>query len=304
MYAGFAAVLIALVLFIVLRKSDRMQYGLPDTPVISEGEIDSISIRFGDGGEVALRRGDPAWTIAPEGDAGESVPVDDRLESFAGFKITDLVSTSGHYDRYELDKENKLIVTASADGKELLTFDLGKRAPSYNHTYVAVGDGQVYNAATDLRRVFDKDTDSLRDLRVFAFAKDAIVEITASLPGMEVKLTKSSPTIGTGDSAVTGAATWRAQDREEWPTESIDEFLDRLDDLSCSEFAEESTPDGSEPLLSLNLQGREGYRFSLLAEEETGFRATSSQTPYEFYITAWLGNSILDTFKPVETDGA
>jgi hypothetical protein len=304
MYAGFAAVLIALVLFIVLRRQDRMQYGLPETPVISAREIDGISIRFGDGGSVDLRRGDPAWMIAPNGYPVDSSAVADMLESLADFAITDLVSTSGYFDRYELDDENKIVVTATGDGKELLTFDLGKRAPSYNHSYVALGDGQVYHAATDLRRVFDKDTNSLRDRMVLAFAKDEIVEITASLPGMELNLTKSSATVGTGDSAITGAASWRAQDGEEWPTESIDEFLDRLDDLSCSEYADESRSGDIAPLLSLNLQGREGYRFTLLAEDETGFLASSSQTPYEFYISAWQGNNILDTFKPEETDGS
>ena len=304
MYACFAAVLIALVLFIVLRKPDRMQYGLPDTPVVSAGEVDAISIRYGDGGETDLRRGDPEWTIEPEGYPVDSAVLDDMLESLAGFAITDLVSTSGHFDRYELDDEKKLTVTASGSGKTLITFDLGKRAPSYNHTYVSVGDGQVYHAATDLRRVFDKDTDALRDRKVLSFAKDEIVEITASLPGKEINLTKSTPTVGTGDNAVTGAATWRSQDGEEWPAESIDEFLDRLDDLSCSKFADESSAGDVEPLLSLKLRGREEYGFALLAEEETGFLASSSQTPYEFYISAWQGNNILDTFKPEEADGA
>ncbi len=304
MYACFAAVLIALVLFIVFRKPDRMQYALPDTPSLSAGEIDGISLRFGNGDAIDLRRGDPEWSITPPGYPVDPGAVDDMLESLANFTITDLVSTKGHYDQYELDEKNRLTVTASGDGKTLLSFDLGKRAPSYNHTYVALGNGQVYSAATDLRRVFDKDVNSLRDRTVLSFAKDEIVGITATSPGVKTSLSKSTPTVGTGDSAVTGSATWRTAEGEEWPSESIDEVLDRLDDLSCSRFADEPAAGEIEPLLSLKLQGREEYRLDLLAEEETGFRARSSQTPYEFFISAWQGNNLLDTFNPKKTDGA
>ena len=302
LYGSFAAVLIALVLVIVFRRSDRMQYGLPDTPVISAGEIDEISIDFSNGNEVTLRRGDPGWTITPEGYPVDAGAVEDMLESLSEFTLTDLVSTSGHYVQYELDEENKLAVTASGDGDELITFDLGKRSSSYNHTYVTVGDGQVYLAATDLRRVFDKEIDALRDRKVLTFAKDEIVEISASLPGLEINLAKSSPTITTSSGTVAGDAMWTDQAGEEWPAESIDEFLGRLNNLSCSEFADEPSEEGLEPLLKLDLKGIQTYKFTLLAEDETGFRATTSQSPYEFYISSWLGNSILDTFKPGDAE--
>lgn len=300
MYICFAAVLIALVFSIVSRRSGRIHYGLPEIPKISLEQIDSITVKSGERGEISLSLVNSSWLIMPEGYKADSAALNNMLDAFTSFTITDLISTSGHYERYDLDNKNKLTVVASGNGEELISFDLGKRAPSYNHTYVALGDGQVYSAATDLRRVFEKDIDSLRSRLVLSFAKDEIVRIEASLPAAPLILTKSTPAVGTGGTTAQ-PATWKTPGGDIWETEIIDDLLGKLNALFCTSFADTLIAGEIEPLLTLKLQGHEEYRLTLLAEEETGYRASSSQTPHEFYLSSWQANNILDTFSDLET---
>jgi len=299
MYACFAAVLAALVLSIVFRSKDRIQYGLPAVPKVSAEEIDAITVKGGESGEIKLQRKDASWVIEPEGYRADADAVDDMLDSFADFTVTDLVSTSGHFETYDLDDRNKLTVTASGGGKELFSFDLGKRAPSYNHTYVSLGDGQVYNAASDLRRIFEKDAETLRSRRVLSFAGKEIVRIHAVLPGGELILAKANPAVGDTAGSAAQAGTWQTPDGAIWDTEIVDELLDRLDDLECSSFADRDSAKAGEPLLSLKLQGLTGYELDLLEREDAGYRARSSQADSEFYISSWQGDNILETFAGV-----
>ncbi len=300
MYASFAVVLAALVLYLVLRSPNRIQYGLPELPAVSADEIDTVTVSSEANGELKLQRENSSWVIMPEGYKADATAVNQMLNAITDLKLTDLVSTSGHFDRYELNDENKLIVTASGGGKQLISFDLGKRAPSYNHTYISVGDGQVYQAATDLRRVFDKNAESIRNRLVLSFSKDEIVRIDAVLPGAEYTLTKTSPDVSAGNTAAS-AVTWQTPDGNIWETEIVNDFLDRLDNLTCTSYADTPAADDVEPLITLKLKGMSEYDFKLLAKEENNYLASSSQTAYEFYISTYQGDNILETFSQLKT---
>lgn len=297
MYSSFAVVLVALVLYIALRRSDRIQYGLPEIPDVAASEIDTIEVRTEGGEDLRLRREGSSWAIEPEGYRADKEAVEAMLEAFSNLTVTDLISTSGYYEKYELDTANKLTVSASGDGEVLLTFDLGKRAPSYNHTYISFDDGNVYHAATDLRRVFEKEPDGMRDQQVMAFAKEEIVRIDAVRPESQVSLTKEATMVGSDDASKPQTVTWMSSRGDVWETEVVDEFLSRLDDLTATEFAETPSPQDVEPLIAITLHGQEEHTLQLLAEEEEGYLARSSYTPYEFYISSWQGENILETFS-------
>jgi hypothetical protein len=140
-----------------------------------------------------------------------------------------------------------------------LTFDLGKRAPSYNHTYISIDDGNIYHAATDLRRTFEKDSSALRDLQVLSFAKDEIVRIEAVSGDTSIVLTKDMAAVDPEQAATTQSVTWKSGSGDVWETEVIDELLGRLDDLECTQFIDSSFSQDSEALLSLTLVGTEEY---------------------------------------------
>ena len=288
-----AAVVIALVLYIALRREDRVRYVLPESPAVDRSTITAILIE-GTGGIELLKQGD-IWIITPDGYAALQSEVDSMLEALEDFTITDLVSTAEYYDRYELDNERKLHVTAKATGNIVRSFDLGKRAPSYNHTYVRLdSDSNIYHAASDLRRTFDKTKDDLWDKMVLSFDRESIVNIGVRLPDGTITLSK--PTQQVQADSQEEKSRWESSDDGEWDAEVIDDLLDRLDDLTCARFIEGEYDEPGEPLIELALQGSDSYELILYEKDDEGYRASSSHTPYFFYVSSWQGDSILAPF--------
>ena len=293
-YSVMTVIVTALVLYIALRREDRVRYVLPEMSQVDASDISAIKIE----GPVVielLKQGD-MWIISPEGFAASQSEIDSMLEALSDFTITDLVSTAEFYDRYELDDERKLHITAKDSGNVVRSFDLGKRAPSYNHTYVRLdSDSKVYHAAADLRRIFDKDKEDLRDKKVLSFDRSTIVKIGVSLLGRNFGIQKSTQQVQA--SSEEEEIRWESSDGSDWDSEVIDDLLDRLDDLSSTSFVEGEDEQLGEPQLTLELLGQEKYTFTLFQKDDAGYMARSSYTPYAFYISSWQGDSILEPFS-------
>jgi hypothetical protein len=295
-YGIFTVILITLVLYIVLRKSDRMQYGLPEVPAVEAELIDYIAVERGSGDKIELSREGGSWEIGPDAFKADQEAVEGMVEALADFRISDLVSTSEYYDRYELDQANALRITARGGNATLRSFLMGKRAPSYNHTYVRLDDDvNVYHAASDLTRIFDKERNELREKQVLSFMKDDVIRVVVTLPDRNFQLFKSSPEVG-GSDQTAASASWKSSDEEEWEAQKVTEFLDRIDDLSCTSFLDGAATDLGTPKLTLQIHTLDQHTLYLFDKDDTGYRARSSQTPYPFYVSTWIGDSILETF--------
>ena len=296
-YSVMAAVVITLVLYIVLRKDDRVQYELPEIKAVDSADISSIIVEGAETTEL-LRQGE-VWIISPEGYTAKQSDIDAMLEALSNFAITDLVSTAGFYERYELDEGRKLHITAKDAGNVVRSFDMGKRAPSYNHTYVRLdADENVYHAASDLRRVFDKEKDDLREKTVMSFDANTIVNISATLPDKQLRISK--PTQGVQASSEEAEVPWQTSDGGTWEAEAVNDLLDRLDDLTCAKFISSETPELGDPALTLELLGSERHTITLYRKDDEGYPAKSSFTPYPFYISGWQGDNILKPFTEEE----
>ncbi|MBT3276033.1 MAG: DUF4340 domain-containing protein [Spirochaetales bacterium] len=306
MYGVFAAVAVALVLYIVLRRPDRMQYGLPEITQVAAESIDFIRIQGADEASFELIRTGESWKIQPGDFRPDPDAVKDMIESLVDLKLTDLVSTSSSYVRYELDEVGRIRINASSTGETVREFDLGKRAPSYNHTYLKLGsDPNIYQAATDMRRIYDRTVQDIRDKNVLSFIKEEVVKLGVTLKDRDFRLFKAASTVGSSGAASDSAApavVWNSSDESLWPAEKVDELLDRLDDLTCTEFLIDKDIDLGPALLVLDIQDQEDNSFSLFGKDETGYKARSSQTPYAFYISIWQGDNILEPFTDGEPD--
>lgn len=294
MYGSFVLVILALVLYIVLRRSDRMQYGLPEMERVSGGSITSILLEDRDSGTIEMSKAGDSWYILPNRYRVDPSMAGDMVEALEDFRLTDLVSTSRSYERYELDDERGLRVVAGDGDTAAIEFILGKRAPSFNHTYVRLpDDGNVYHAAADLRRVFDRDVDALRDKNVLTFQKEDVVRLSVTLPEREFLLTKSSSQVSTESQSAQGPE-WSASDGSQWSAEKVDELLDRIDDLRCSSFIDAGEELG-EPLVVLQISTQNEHMLYLFEKDEGGYPARSTQTGFPFYLSEFLGDSILET---------
>jgi hypothetical protein len=141
--------------------------------------------------------------------------------------------------------------------------------------------------------VFDKDVDSLRDKKVLVFDSDSVVRIGVVLPETSYQVFKPTTQVD-AESESASDPPWSTSEGEEWTAEKVDEFLGRIDDVSCTAFSESLISELSEPLVRIEVQTQEEEFLSLYEETSNGYLAASSQSPYAFFVSEWLGERLLE----------
>ncbi|MEJ2657927.1 MAG: DUF4340 domain-containing protein, partial [Desulfobacterales bacterium] len=177
-YFILGAVLVALVLYLALHRSNRTNYQLPELSPVPEKKISKLEITTADK-SIVLNKTDNTWSIEPKGYPADSTKVKNMLDIIENLKLTALVSESKNYVRYDLGNDKNIHVKAWV-GKTLeRDFYIGKTAPTFQHTFVKLADDpNVYHARQEFRRKFDMSVNALRDKTVLSYAQNNIREIT------------------------------------------------------------------------------------------------------------------------------
>ena len=288
-YSVMGALILALVLYLVFRNTNRIQYELPDVAKIESQTIDTIRVVSEKNGIIETRKSGTSWVLGAEGYPMDASRLDDMLEAIEGFAISELVSTAEYYDRYELDEASKLEVIVSGGDKTLIRFDVGKRSPSYNHTYIRLpGDSRVFQAEGNFRNAFDKAVDELRDKLVFDIDPEIIMSVGITTDTESYRIYRTSKD---------EEPMWKSDDETEWDSETITEALGRLKDLTCQSFLEDESAVALEaPRLVLDLQGEQTDQFFIYDEVDSKYRARSSQSQYGFIISSYTAERLIEAF--------
>ena len=187
----FTAASLLVVIYSLLSGGDRIDYTLPDLPIVDPDSVREIVIDRANG-EVTLARTNAGWVVRP-GDYPAHLPsVEFLLDAMVNLSITDVVSTRNDPGGFDLDDDNRVSValigaggrTDGSDprGEILREIDIGRLAATYGHTYVRVsGDNRILQARGQLRVAFDRNVEILRDKSVFAFDPSGVTEIVATL---------------------------------------------------------------------------------------------------------------------------
>ena len=278
-----------LALYLIFRNTNRIQYELPTVATVNAEEIKTIRIVSERNGIVEVRRSGETWTVGSEAYPINDTHLNDMLEAIEDFSLSELVSTAEYYERYELDDENKFELLISGDKDTLLRFDIGKRSPSYNHTYIRLsGDDRVFQAQGNLRSTFDKDIDALRDKLVFSIdpANVMSVGVTANDDSYRVYRTVEDDT-----------SVWNSDDETEWDAEAISSALDRLAKLECQAFLDdEEIQELGSPSFVLEVQEENSHQLYFYDETDSSYRARSSQSPYAFTLSSYSAKQIREAF--------
>lgn len=310
-YSVLGLLVIALGLYVGLRNRDRLQYELPSIAAPATTDVEAILVHVAGEDEFRLVRRQDGWFIEPQGYEASEDAVTSMVDVLAEFRITELVSTAGYYDRYDLDEGSRIHITAlGEDGSTLLEFSAGKRSPSYNHTYVTVPkDDRVFQAVGDIRRSFDKAVKDIRDKVVMAFDPETVFGIHVTAGERTLRLNKTLKDEGdrggesgsSQSSAVSEGvktAVWTSSEGQEWDAEAVEQTIQRLSNLKCSRYAEDDESDLSDPILVVEVRGETTQTLFLFdkAEDDT-YPARSSETPYAFFLSSWQGSQLIETFS-------
>lgn len=176
-YIILILVIVGLGAYLTLRSTDRTHYELPDLPQLESAKIDRMLITTADS-TIELVKKDADWFLEPQDYKADGIKVANMVNAAAGLKITALVSEAASYQRYDLNDEAKINVQIFEGAKKQREFDLGKSAPTYQHTFARLADNpNVYHAQGTLKNTFDQSVEDLRDKTVLSVDRDAVTTI-------------------------------------------------------------------------------------------------------------------------------
>jgi len=295
-YIVLGLLIVALSLYLVLRQRDRMQYTIPKLSSLSTREIEAVEIEQ-PGGVVKMVRSGETWQIQPEGYRVDPAAIGEMLKTAADLQLTELVSVTGNYSRYGLDEESRIRVTVFKNDKALRSFEMGKRSPTYNHTFIRIdGDDRVFQTPGNPGTAFGLSKEDLRDRLVLSFDPDTITEIRAEGTGWTVNLIR---TVGDSreDQGSTGEkkVTWRTETGEVWEAETIDELLTTLSALQAFRYRDQGDRDG-DPVFSITLTGQKLYTLEIFARQDNTYPARSSENAYPFTLFYAVTENIINLF--------
>ena len=303
-YIILAAVILALSLYLSLRKSDRVHFELPKLPAVPKADVSRIEIAKKDAA-IVLNRRNGNWTIGPQGYPADTAKVSNMLGIIENLTLTAMVSESGDYIRYQLDDDHKITVKAHIGEKLTRAFDIGKAAPSYRHTFVRLeGNELVYHARENFRNVFDLSGDDLRDKQVLAFDKGEIQEIRLTKNGRSLVCTRSAASPAAGQEPAVESPppkeelVWQSPEGERCDEKKINSLLASLSNLHCEKYIKDMEKEELlDPLYRIELTGAQDYSLSIFAkaDDEKSYPAISSENNYPFLLPEGRAKSIMKT---------
>lgn len=314
-------VIIVLLFYLILKKSDSVHYDIPDVKPIEKEDIGKVEITL-KGKTIVLNKKEDKWVVGEKHYIADDGKVKNILETIAGLSLSEMVSASKNYNPYELDEEKKIAVKAYKEDNAVREFDIGKQASTFGHTFVKLaGDDNVYHAEKSFRGYFEQKLDDLRDKKVMKFDKDEISEVYLKSEDIEYRFTKkvtidkpapAQTQKGEEDKADTPPPApeekiqWLTQDSKEGDKTKLDSFINQLADLSCDKYMEDTEVKDfkdKKPLFTLTLKGSKDYTLTLFEKLGEGhvdkdkFTAVSSENAYPFLLPGHKGDNFIKDAK-------
>jgi len=305
-YLILTAVMVALVLYLALHRSNRTHYTLPEISSIPGKQISKIAFEKADG-TVVLNKKDTTWYIGPKAYPADSDKVQDILNVIENLKVTALVSESKNYVRYDLNPDKKIHVKAWQGESLVREFDIGKPAATFQHTFVKLAENpNVYHARGDFRQKFDPTVEDLRDKTVLSFVQKDLREIkiikdkkTVVLhlkQGVEADEEKKDAVANTGKSPEPQTF-WTDANGKKTDAVKVGRLLGFLNHMECQAYLDDSKKDGfKDPVYAVTLKGATDYSLSIFAQknkDEKTYPAVSSGNDYPFL----LSDTQIDSLK-------
>jgi hypothetical protein len=303
-YIALGAVIVALVLYIALKNTNRTHYELPKIAQIDKAKVTKIAISRGDS-TVTLERLNDKWLIEPQGYAADQGQVDKMLDAIAKFQLVTLVSESKSYGQYDLDDRGRIGLEVFGDAGKLLEFDIGKPASTYRHTYVRLeGNDNVYQAQDNIRQSFEITRARLRDRVVSRFDKATATSLTFVETGgkpLAIRKNEKPPMPASqGKDSAAGAETgptWVSADGRAARTNTIDMVLGACANMQCDSFLEGmKKTDLKDPIFTLAIEADTPVTIEIFkkrAGEENKYPALSSQSDYPFLLSDYVAKQLM-----------
>ena len=306
-YFILTAILVALILYLALHRSNRTHYQLPELSEVTGKHISKLEITTSVN-SIIFNQKDNTWYIEPKGYRADPTKVKKMLDVIEKLKLTALVSESKNYIRYDLNNDKNIDVKAWQGNTLLREFDIGKTAPTYKHTFVKLPDNpNVYHARGDFRRNFDRPVDDFRDKTILSYSQNTIQGIKLTHEGKTIYISrkeipetlpekKDEPADKASKEAKTKTV-WEDTDGHEVAPFKVNSLLSFLNSLECERYLDDSKKeDFKNPIYNVTLKGEKEYSLLVFAKKDKdakNYSAISSENESPFS----LSDTQVDTIK-------
>jgi len=303
-YIILLLIIVALSVYLVTRSQNQTQYELPKPAQVDSQKINRLVITKGNR-HIDLNKKDDQWYIGPKDYLADSIKVRNMVKAAADLTFTDLISESGNYERYDLTDDQKINVQAFVGSEMVRKFDIGKTAPTNQHTFARLADDpKVYDARGLLNTTFNHTADDMRDLTVVSFEKSDISALEVQKGAQTLTLAKKEippevkPQPADGDKPAEQKKAV-AQPQPQWQDEqgkavdqsAVDRLLSDFSKYKCSQYLADNAADDLKtkaPIWTLTFKSdKETHTLSVYNKataEATDYPALSSSQPYAFTI--------------------
>jgi hypothetical protein len=312
-YLILIVVIVALVLYLTTRSANHDTEGIPQLSKLESAKINRLVVTVKQAAPIELAKKDESWVIEPKGYAADSAKVKNMVNALADLSLTALVSEAGSYERYGLTPKEKTVVQVFSEGKEVRSVDIGKAAPTFQHTFVLIaGDPKVYHARGQIERNFDQTIENLRNKKVFDLNKETIQEITFAKAGQSMTLVKkeipkedktkpaseskepaAEPTKEEAKAPAEPPQTeWQKPDGQTMDQAAVQRLLDAIAHLDCDGYlADEDKTKLTHAVWRVAFKaGDAEHNLAIFAKQEgqeEKLPSIASNNAYPFYLTKW-----------------
>ncbi len=296
-YLFLLLAIVALSAYLFMRSEDQTHFELPELAEVESDRIDRLVITKGNR-VVELQSKDGQWVVGPKAYKGDSIKVKNMVNSAADLTLTALVSESGNLERYGLSDNLKVNVQAYNGQTLVREFDIGRRAPTQQHTFVALtGKSEVYHARGNIDDTYDQTVAELRDETVLTYEKSDISTLTLTKGEQTATFTRIETAPQDQTAEGDGDQENKSQPSIQWvdangnaaDTADIGRLINSFSSLRCDDYlADDAAAELKDPLWKVTLKSDQAsYHLSLFAKSDDKgieFPATSSASPYAFVL--------------------
>ncbi len=291
-YYILSGLVVLLSLYLVFHSTGKINYTLPVIKTIKSSTISHITIT-NDKQEIRLNKGKLRWRIAPDNYRVDKTLMDSLINNLTSIDLVDMVSRSGSYVAYGLDKDKGIhVVAEDPNGKVLRDFIIGNQTTGGNFTYIKLNkDKNVYTIKGRVRNHFETTAESLMDKKVLSFIPGDIQKISIKKEGRDITFIKEKKD---------KTFTWKTSKGKKVDTKKITDYLAQLSRLNFTAYSK-TIP--SSAAVTITLSDDKGlHSLTLSGKTNTGYPGTSSYTEKPFIIDGGTGDLIMKNIDGLEKE--
>lgn len=298
-------------LYLFMYNPDKTNYSLPDLPEISKDKISRIEIAKADS-LLILKQKDHKWWINSENYPADSGKIEELTDLIEKIKLTALVSESGNFTRYDLDADKKITVKVMEGENLMLNFDIGKKAPSFQHTFIRLDkDKRVYHGNGNFTDKFNQTIDDLRDKRVVSFNRNKINKITLGNKDKKITLLHKEVHLESEPDKKDGKKEsddkeliWQTEDGQKYDTFKIESLITSIHGLKCAGFIyDKKKEDYKKSEYTIIIQAEKEYKLSIFPkadEESINYPVIFSEIDYPFSLSKYRAEEIMPDLESLK----